>query len=82
MSEYPFWPQLEAVFQDVFEDPSIRLEPGTTAEDVEDWDSLTNIQLFVAIESEFDVRFNTGEIAGLESVGDLAALIAERVAQK
>lgn len=81
MTDYTFWPELEAVFREVFDDPGLELRAETTAADVEDWDSLTNIQLLVAVEQRFGVRFNTGEIAGLKNVGEMAALIAQRAGE-
>ncbi len=78
MDDYPFWFRLQGVFREVFENQELELKPETTAADVEDWDSLTNIQLFVAVEQEFGFRFNTGEMASLKNVGEMAALVAKR----
>ena len=64
----------------VFEDDEIAIGPQTTADDIEDWDSLTHIQLLVAIESAFGVRFNTGEMAGLANVGEMVELIRTKTA--
>ena len=55
------------------------LEPSTTAGDVEGWDSVSNIEVLVALEREFGIRFNTGEMAALANVGQLVALIATRL---
>jgi acyl carrier protein len=82
MTDYTFWPDLENVFREVFDAPDLKLRAETTADDVEDWDSLTNIQLLVAVEQKFGVRFNTGEIAGLKNVGEMAALITERTGRE
>lgn len=73
------WNRLQRVFADFFEDPDLRLEPSTTADDVEGWDSVSSIALMVALEREFGIRFNTGEMAGLEDVGQLAERIARRM---
>ncbi len=67
--------RLEEVFEDVF-DETIELTPETTADDVEGWDSLKTIELVVAIERAFDVRFKLGEITRLASVGDLVRRLA------
>ena len=81
MTETEVWQRLTSVFQDVFEDDEISLNPETTAEDIEDWDSLTNIQLLIAIERAFPgLQFSTGEVANLENVGDLVSAITKRAA--
>jgi acyl carrier protein len=67
------------VFRDVFDDESIVIEPDTTAPDIEGWDSLSNIELLVAIEKTFSgVKFNTGEVANLRNVGEMVAAIKQK----
>ena len=79
MTEQEIWPALTEVFRELFDDDEIVIGPETTADDIEDWDSVTNVQLLVAVEERFGVRFNTGEIAGLEDVGQMVALMAVRL---
>jgi acyl carrier protein len=79
MKEEDVWQRVTSVFREVFEDDEITLSPETTADDIEDWDSLTNIQLIVAIEKAFPgLKFSTGEIAYLKNVGGLIATIRRR----
>jgi acyl carrier protein len=73
------WTRLTRVFHDVFDDPAITIAPTTTAHDVDGWDSLMHIQLLVATEAAFGVRFNTGEVAALKNVGEMVDLIARRL---
>ena len=68
--------KLTGVFQRVFDDPTLHLSRVMTADDVEGWDSLSHINLIVAIERDFKIRFTTREIAGLKNVGELMDLIA------
>ena len=70
--------RLNKVFQEVFDDPSIRLTPQTTADDIEDWDSLEHITLISAVEREFRMKFKMGEISSMKNVGEMAAIIQER----
>jgi acyl carrier protein len=71
--------RLERVFRAVFDDPTILLTPETTAADIDGWDSLEHINLIVAVEREFEVRFRTAEIAGLKNVGEFEALLAGKL---
>jgi acyl carrier protein len=79
MNESELWPHLTAVFRQVFDDDELTIGPGTTAKDIESWDSLSNIRLVVAVEKRFGVRFNIGEVAALQNVGQLLQLIKKRL---
>ena len=70
--------RLNKVFQEVFDDPSIRLTPQTTADDIEDWDSLEHITLISAVEREFHMKFKMKEISSMKNVGEMAGIIQER----
>ena len=69
---------LTGVFRNVFDDPALEIHDATTARDVPDWDSLNHINLIVAVERAFKVKFTTREISALERVGDLIALIQKK----
>ena len=73
--------RLNDIFRDVFDDPSIIVREDMTADDVENWDSLTHINLIVAIEKKFKIRFTTGEVSGLKNVGELIQLISKKANQ-
>jgi acyl carrier protein len=79
MNDEAVWNKLADVFRDVFDDDEIIIGPETTAVDILEWDSMSNIQLLVAIEKAFDgVKFNTGEVANLKNVGEMVAVISQR----
>lgn len=78
MDECAIWSALTEIFREIFDDPQLIINPETTARDIGDWDSLAHIQLMVAIEQKFGMRFNTGEVASLKNVGEMVALIASR----
>ncbi len=66
---------LEEIFQETFEDKSIVLTDDTTAEYIEEWDSLMQIRLLIIIEKKFNLRFNPVEIAELENIGQMIDLM-------
>ena len=70
--------RLDRVFQDVFDDDTIHVTPKTTADDIEDWDSLEHITLISAVEREFRRKFKMGESSSLKNVGEMASIIAAR----
>ena len=73
--------RLLEIFHDVFDDDEILLEDHLTAEDVEDWDSLSNVKIMVQAEMAFGIKFKTAEVAELQDVGTLIALIDSKRAQ-
>jgi acyl carrier protein len=68
--------QMNAIFIDLLEDKTIDLKNASTAADVEGWDSLMHIQLVVAIEKHFKVRFAAREIQGWKNVGEMVRSVA------
>ncbi len=69
--------RLNQVFADVF-DEDVTVDASTTADDIEDWDSLTHITLISAIEEEFGMKFSMKEVVGMNNVGELAEIVAAR----
>lgn len=78
MDEATILAALTEIFRDVFDDPSLVIGRESMSDDIEDWDSLTNINIVVATEKEFDLRFQLVELAGLENVGSFIDLILEK----
>lgn len=78
MTENQVYEALNEVFRDVFDDDEIEVSAETTAEDIEDWDSLEHINLVVAVEKRFDVKFSMGEVTGMKNVGEMVGIILER----
>ncbi len=72
--------QLTEVFRQVFDDESIAIHDAMTAKDLAAWDSLNHVNLVVATEKHFGVRFKTKEVNALQNVGELVALIGRKLA--
>jgi len=70
---------INTIFIDVLDNDDIVLTYDTTANDVEDWDSLNHIQLVVAIEKKFKVRFTTQEIQSWDNVGSIVNSVVAKL---
>lgn len=70
--------RLTDVFRDIFDDDSIVITEKTTANDIDDWDSIEHINLIGAVEEEFSMRFKMREVSGMKNVGEMINIIAER----
>ena len=73
--------RLDKVFQDVFDDESIHVTDATTSDDIEDWDSFEHINLVVAVEKEFGIKFSMGQTNKLKNVGEMLDIILEKLTQ-
>ncbi|AOZ95492.1 acyl carrier protein [Butyrivibrio hungatei] len=79
MSREEIFKALDEVFQEVFDDDEIHVTEETTANDIEDWDSLEHINLVVAVEKKFKIKFNMGEVNNMKNVGEMVDIIISRL---
>ena len=79
MTREEVYETLNGVFQDVFDDESIEVHEETTSEDIEDWDSLEHINLIAAVEQEFGVKFNMGQVVSMKNVGEMVDIILSQI---
>lgn len=75
MTRETIYEKLNEVFQDVFDDDSITVNAETTADDIEDWDSLEHINLVSAVEKEFGIKFTMAQVVGMKNVGEMVDVI-------
>ena len=72
---------VENIIRDVLEVPGLQVTSDTSAADVDEWDSMTHIQLITAIEAQYKLRFALGELQALKNVGDMVALIQKKLSK-
>lgn len=72
---------IQPLFRDVLDQPDLLLTADSNASNVDDWDSLAHINIVMAIERHYKVKFALGELQGLKNVGDMAELIIRKTAK-
>ena len=75
-TEAEIYTDLKEIFADVFMRDDIALTPALTAKDVKGWDSFKQIEIIMATEEKFGMKFTTRELDSLQNVGDLARVVA------
>jgi acyl carrier protein len=81
MSQDEIISELEPIFQDVLDQPSLKLTGESNASNVEGWDSLAHVTLVGAVERKFRVRFTLAELQSLKNIGDMASVIGKKTAK-
>lgn len=71
--------RVQEVFRDELELDDLVLTDETTADDVEEWDSLSHVQLVVALEKAFGIKFTSREILSWDNIGDLVDCIGKKL---
>ena len=71
--------RLQEIFRDIFDDEELIIREDMSANDIEDWDSLAQINLIIAIEKEFKVKFNLEEVSSLKNIGEMLELLSNKI---
>ena len=79
MTREDVFEKLNTIFCDNFDDDTIILEDDTSSADIDEWDSLEQINLVVAIQDEFDVKFSVEEVSSMKNVGEMVDFILEKI---
>jgi acyl carrier protein len=75
MDAADIYPRLTDIMRDVFDDENLIAGPELTADDVEEWDSLSHVRLVLTVERAFGVKFSASEVGRLKNVGEFVELI-------
>jgi len=71
--------KVQDIFRDVFQKPDLQIHPELTANDVDKWDSLTHLTMIAKVEEVFGFRFKLKEMVKMKNVGDMLAIINEKM---
>jgi acyl carrier protein len=72
--------RIRPILADVLQCPSAAISPGTSANDLEKWDSLNHLSLILALEQEFQVNFTPQEIERMLSVEAISEVVRTKTA--
>ncbi len=81
MNDAELLKKLEDIFRENFDDDTITLTPATSPDDIEEWDSLEQINLLTALGAEFGISLGLADIRGVHTVGDMMALVRGKAGQ-
>ena len=79
MTKTNIFDELNTIFRNNFDNDSITLTDETNSDDIEDWDSLEQINLIVAIQDKFGVKFNIEEVNAMKNVGEMVDFIMKKM---
>lgn len=71
--------QVQDVFRDVFDDEELVITEASSANDIDEWDSLNNIQLIVGVEHQFNIKFDSEEMTTWDNVGNMISSIEGKI---
>lgn len=78
MDKFELLKQMNTIFIDILDNEDVVINETTTANDIEEWDSLTHIQLVVAIEKHFKIHFTSSEIQSWINVGEMLSCLQNK----
>lgn len=79
MDETAIYARLNEIFREIFDDDDIVLTPATTAADIPEWDSFNHVNISVASEVAFGIKFKAAELEELKNVGELVRAIKTKL---
>jgi acyl carrier protein len=82
ISDEEVYARVNEIFQDVFDDEELIVNPDTTASDIFGWDSLNYIRLILTVSKAFDVKFSASEVSSFKNVGELVRAVRGRLEKR
>ncbi len=82
MNQMEIYTSLTEIFRDVFMRDDMVITPALTAKDVPGWDSFKQIEIIIAVEEKYRIKFHTKELDSLNNVGDVANFIEAKLNAK
>ena len=79
MKEEEIIKKLQSIFNDIFINTKVKVTRKLNASKVNEWDSLNQINLIIAIEKEFNIKFSVNDIQSMDTVGDTIDIIIEKI---
>lgn len=79
MSRDEIFDEVRKIFWTIFDDEDIEIVDETNSDDIEDWDSLEHVNLVVAMEKKFNLKFDMKAVGQLKNVGEMVDLIKEKL---
>jgi len=71
--------QVNIIFKEIFENSSLEIDMGTSAQNIDNWDSLNHVMLIAAIENKFSISFELDEMINFATVGDIITAIKSKI---
>jgi acyl carrier protein len=81
MDQSNIYDKLTLIFQEIFSNSSLVLSESLSANDVDNWDSLTHMILITEIETKFNIKFKLKELNKMKNVGDLVGIISIKLSE-
>ena len=70
--------EIQVIFRDIFDDNNLIIKEETCSDDIEEWDSIENINIILSIEKKFDVEFDIDEVGEVKNVSDIITLVLRK----
>ena len=81
MNRNDYIKKLQDIFRDIFDDSNLVINESTSSDDIEDWDSLSQISLVTAIEQDFEIKFSIEEFMALKNVGEMVEILINKLSE-
>jgi acyl carrier protein len=79
MEQNQIYSTLQEIFNTIFNEKSTSITAETSAQDIENWDSMTHLTLITEIESRFSIEFKLKELMNMNNVGDMVHIIQSKI---